>query len=137
MYLNEMGLKKTIQNSQEVLDIAKYLYYRGEIFLELNKKEEAFLSFTKVLSLPYSCGSDDKPHWAVVTSTYKAMILNNILNSNNNERNLLSYRYIANNFDGHLTATRLKSIHEPLYVLCQSLKSNTQDEVSMQQVLTD
>lgn len=115
-----------------MLNVAKYLYYRGEIYLALESYEKAFLAFSKVLSLPYSCSSEDKAHWAFVQSTYKAMILSCILSSNNNERNILSFRYILNNFDGHLTATKLKSIHEPLVILCQNLKSNVKDDVSMQ-----
>ena len=39
MILEELSLKKSVQKSQEVLNIAKYLYYRGEIFLKLKNYE--------------------------------------------------------------------------------------------------
>ena len=64
------------------------------------------------------------------------MILSGILTCSNQERTILHFRYLQN-FDGGYTITKLRSIHEPIVVICQNLKNNQKDEVSMQQILSD
>ena len=48
MFMGEANLVKSIGKSNEVLNVAKYLYYRAEIFLSLQRYEDAYLSFAKV-----------------------------------------------------------------------------------------
>ena len=48
MFMGEANLVKSVGKSAEVLNVAKYLYYRAEIFLSLQRYEDAYMSFAKV-----------------------------------------------------------------------------------------
>ena len=53
-------MKITFAKSKTVIDIIQYNQLRGQIYLALDRHEDAYLSFAKALSLPfYSDGMGD------------------------------------------------------------------------------